>query len=148
MVPAIPVCSSSRYARIVEVPALKNPWRILVVDNNSDMATALVYLLEIMGHQALYVSDPRHVLTKVDEFRPQVAFLDIGVPSSEGISLARMLRDHYARHELRLVALSAYGDERTRNESMTAGFDAYLVKPVTQQHLETILGIVFDERLR
>lgn len=121
---------------------------MMVVDNNRDMGTALVYLLEIMGHQALYVSDARHALTKVDEFHPQVAFLDIGVPSAEGTSLARMLRDNYSRHELRLVALSAYGDERIRNESMTAGFDAYLVKPVKQRDVETILSIVFDDRLR
>jgi DNA-binding response OmpR family regulator len=130
------------------MPGLKNPWRMMVVDNNRDMGTALVYLLEIMGHQALYVSDVRHALTKVDEFHPQVAFLDIGVPSAEGTSLARMLRDNYSRDELRLVALSAYGDDRIRNESLTAGFDAYLVKPAKQKDVETILSIVFDERLR
>lgn len=128
--------------------AIKNRWRILVLDNNSDMATALVYLLEIMGHQALYVADPQHALTKVDEFRPHVAFVDIGMPSPEGINLARLLRNHYARHELRLVALSAYGDARIRNESMTAGFDAYLAKPVKEQDVRTILSLVFDQRLR
>ena len=112
------------------------------------MATALAYLLEIMGHEALYLSDARHALTKVDEFRPHVAFVDIGMPGADGMSVARMLREHYARHELRLVALSAYGDERIRNESMTAGFDAYLAKPVKEQDIETILSVVFDERLR
>ena len=126
--------------------ALTNRRRILVVDTNIDMATALVYLLEIKGHQALYVSDPRHVLTKVDEFRPHVAFLDIGMPSIDGIRFAPLLRDHYARYELRLVALSTYGDARTRDESMTAGFDAYLVKPVKEQDVDTILGILFDQR--
>lgn len=122
-------------------------WRILVVDSNSDMATGLVYLLEIMGHQALYLANPRSALTKVDEFRPHVAFVDIGMSSPEGISLARLLRDHYARHELRLVALSAYGDARIRDDIMTAAFDAHLVKPVKEQDVRTILGVVFDERL-
>jgi CheY-like chemotaxis protein len=59
-----------------------------------------------------------------------------------------MLRDNYSRDELRLVALSAYGDDRIRNESLTAGFDAYLVKPAKQRDVETILSIVFDDRLR
>lgn len=126
---------------------MKNRRRILVVDNNVDMATALVYLLEIKGHQALYVSDPRHILTKIDEFRPDVAFIDIGMPSVDGIGLARLLRDHYARSELRLVALSIYGDARTRDESVTAAFDAYLVKPVKEPHIDTILGILFDKSL-
>jgi DNA-binding response OmpR family regulator len=124
-----------------------NRRRILVVDTNIDMATALVYLLEIKGHQALYVSDPRHVLTKINEFHPHVALLDIGMSSVDGIGLGRLLRDHYARHELRLVALSTYGDARTRDESMTVGFDAYLVKPVKEQDVDTIIGILFDKRL-
>ena len=128
--------------------ALTNRRRILVVDTNIDMATALVYLLEIKGHQALYVSDPRHVLTKVDEFRPHVAFLDIGMPRIDGIRFARLLRDHYARYELRLVALSIYGDERIRDESMTAAFDAYLVKPVKEQDVDTIFSVLFDKSLR
>jgi CheY-like chemotaxis protein len=128
--------------------ALKDRKRILVVDNNSDAATALAYLLEIMGHEALYLFDARHALTKIDEFRPHVAFVDIGMPGAGGMGVGPMLRDHYARHELRLVALSAYGDPRIRSESMTAGFDAYLTKPVKQQDVETILGVVFDTRFR
>jgi CheY-like chemotaxis protein len=127
--------------------ALKDRRRILVIDNNIDAATALAYLLEIMGHQALYQFDARHALTKVDEFRPHVAFVDLGMRTEDGTGLAQLLREHYARHELRLVALSAYGDARTRNESMTVSFDAYLAKPVKEQDVETILGVVFDERL-
>ena len=120
---------------------------MLVVDENSDVARGLVYLLEIMGHQALYLSNPQHALTKVDEFRPDVAFIDIGAESPEGHSLAVVLRDHYAPHELRLVALSTYGDTRMSNASLTAGFDAYLSKPVKERDVETILGVVFDKRL-
>ena len=124
-----------------------SPWRILVVVENSDMARALVYLLEIMGHQTLYLSNPHHALTKVDEFRPDVASIDIGAASQDGNSLALVLRDHYARHELSLVALAPYGDTRTTNASMTAGFDAYLSKPVREPDVETVLGVVFDKRL-
>jgi len=126
---------------------LTYPRRILVVDESSDMARSLVYLLEIMGYQALYLSNPHHALTKVDEFRPHAAFIDIGAASPEGNSLAQVLRNHYARHELRLVALSPYGDTRVTNASMTAGFDAYLSKPVKERDVETVLDVVFDRRL-
>ena len=133
--------------RSAGTPSLTSPWRILVVDENSDMARGLVYLLEIMGHQALYLSNPHHALTKVDEFRPDVAFIDIGAASPDGNRLALVLRDHYAPHELRLVALAPYGDTRTTDASMTAGFDAYLSKPVKEQDVETILDVVLDKRL-
>lgn len=112
------------------------------------MGASFAYLLEIMGHQAHYLFDARYILTKVDEYRPQVAFVDICMEGLDGFGLARTLRDYYARHELRLVALSQYGDERTRSESMTAGFDAYLAKPVKEPDVKTILSVVFDERLR
>lgn len=128
--------------------AAKNRKRIIVVDTNTDVGTALVYMLEIMGHQALHLFDPRYVLTKVNEFRPHVAFLDLGLPRVDGVGLGRFLRDHYARHELRLVALSAYGDEKIRSKTTTAGFDAYLVKPVKEQDVVTILGILFDQTVR
>lgn len=128
-------------------PSLTAPSRILVVDDNSDTARALVYLLEIMGHQTLYVANPLHALTKVDEFRPDVAFIDIGAASPEGSNLAQVLRDHYAPHELRLVALSPYGDTRMTDASITAGFDAYLSKPVKERDVETVLGVVRDQRL-
>ena len=127
---------------------MKAAKRILVVDGNSDMASALVYLLDIMGHQALHAFDPQHVLTKINEFRPHVAFVDLGLRGAEGKGLAHQVREHYARHELRLIALSAYGDEKIRDETLTAGFDAYLVKPVKQQDVVTILDLVFDQRVR
>ena len=127
-------------------PSPTSQWRILVVDENSDIARGLVYLLEIMGHQALCLSNPHHALTKVDEFRPDVAFIDIGAESPEGNSLALVLRDHYAPHELRLVALSTYGDARMSNASLTAGFDAYLSKPVNFMRLRNELAALAARR--
>jgi len=70
-----------------------------------------------------------------------------GRPARTVNSLALVLRDHYAPHELRLVALSPYGDTRMQDASVTAGFDAYLSKPVKERDVETILGVVFDKRL-
>lgn len=123
----------------------KDRLRILVVDHNSDMATSLAYLLEIMGHETRVVFDPRHAVTKVDEFRPQVAFVDIGMPGVDGLGVARWLREHYARHELRLVALSAYGDPKTREPAIASSFDAYVVKPVKAKDVETILSVIFPQ---
>ena len=127
---------------------LKKRFRILIVDDNSDMAASFAYLLEIMGHEARFIVDPQHAITKVDEFRPDIAFVHIGMVGLDGFGLARWLRNHYARHELRLVAMSVYGDPATRDASMASGFDAYLVKPASAEAVETILGLVFDDRLR
>ena len=111
------------------------------------MAASLAYLLEIMGHETRFFFDARHVITKVDEFRPHLAFVDIGMAGTDGLGLARWLRNHYARHELRLVALSRYGDPKIRDASAASGFDAHLVKPARAEDVQTILNLVFDERL-
>ena len=128
--------------------AAKRNVRTLVVDRNSDFAAGFAFMLEGLGYEARFLLDSTHTLTKVDEFRPHVAFVDIGMPSADGLNLAKVLRDHYARHEVRLVALSLYGDERLRDASSTSGFDAHLVKPVSPHDVETILDLVLDKRLR
>lgn len=126
----------------------KKRLRILVVDIRYDLAASVAYLLEIMGHEARFTFDARHVLTKVDEFRPDVAFVDIGMQSSDGVGIAQLVREYYARHELLLVAMSVYGDPKTRDARLTAAFDAHLAKPVLRQNIETVLGVLLDKRLR
>ena len=122
--------------------------RVLIIDSDAGFSAACAYTLERLGFETNVVFDPAHALTKADEFHPHVAFIDIGMVDSSGLTIGRLLRDHYARHELALVAVSLYGDPRTRDCSTAAGFDAHLVKPVNERDLRTIVELVLDKRLR
>ncbi len=79
-------------------------------------------------------------LRLVQEFAPQVALLDIGLPVMDGYELAERLRDSTPARSLRLIAVTGYGQSADRQRALDAGFDAHLVKPLTLERLQQVLA--------
>ena len=116
------------------------PLRIALVEDNEDVRTGLRHLLELDGHSVLEAAEGHSGLRVVlAEPELDAAFVDIGLPGMDGLELARAIRQA-GRKELLLVAMTGYGAERDRARGMDAGFDAYLVKPVDQDALRSLLG--------
>jgi PAS domain S-box-containing protein len=105
--------------------------RILIVDDNTDAAELLADALAAMGHETRVAFDGPSGLDAVAGFVPDIAFLDIGLPSMDGYELARRIRAELAVPQIRLVALTGYGQESDRERSFEAGFDSHMVKPIT-----------------
>lgn len=124
------------------------PKRILVVDDLHDSAMSLALVLQRMGHTAEFVTDPRQALEVARRLRPELIFLDIGMPGIDGYSLARMMREEFGFDALRLVALTAWGGDEDRAESRRAGFDAHVTKPVDPTTIDSILNTIFPERAK
>ena len=78
-------------------------------------------------------------LDAVDDFKPEVLLLDIGLPGMDGYELARRLKEKLADAPAFYVAVSGYGRDEDRRQSKSAGFDAHLTKPVEWEELETVL---------
>jgi len=114
--------------------------RILVVDDNRDAADSLALVLGGSGHEARVAYSADEALRVARELSPQVAFLDIGMPGISGYELARMLRADADFTQLRLVALTGWGEDADRARSREAGFDLHVTKPIDQTQLERILG--------
>jgi len=119
--------------------------RVLVVDDDEDNAQVLAYLLAGLGHEARHLTDPAKVLRTVARFKPHIVFLDIGMPDTDGWELATALRKQYSYDELRLVAITARGEEADRIRSRQAGFDAHILKPVNMELLESIIEQLFPK---
>ena len=109
--------------------------RVLVVDDNRDAAEALVALLEVSGCDVRMATDPIVALALLEEFSPDVAILDIGLPQIDGYALATRIRSLDAGRSCRLLALTGYGMPEDRARSEAAGFSAHLVKPVELEAL-------------
>jgi PAS domain S-box-containing protein len=105
------------------------PRRVLVVDDNRDAAAALELLVKSLGHETCVVFDGAQALEKAGEFRPDVVFLDIGMPGLDGYEVARQLRA-LKKGPLRIVAVTGWGQDADKRRSHEAGFDLHLVKPV------------------
>ena len=117
--------------------------RILIVDDLHDSAMSLALLLVQMGHTAEFVTNPLQALEAARRLRPELVFLDIGMPGIDGYSLARMLREEFGFDALRLVALTAWGGDDDRAESRRAGFDAHVTKPADLVTIDSVLKTIF-----
>ena len=73
-------------------------------------------------------------------YRPQMIFLDIGMPGMDGYEVARRLRRHPELNKIVLAALTGWGQQEDRRRSAEAGFGHHLVKPVATQSLESVLA--------
>jgi CheY-like chemotaxis protein len=104
--------------------------RILVADDNVDFANSLANLLRLEGHQVRIAHDGRAALAAAGEQRPEVAFLDIGMPGLSGYELAASLRRDSATERIHLIAVTGWGQTSDKQRARDAGFDHHLVKPV------------------
>lgn len=121
------------------------PKRILVVDDLHDSAMSLTLVLRRQGHTAEFVTDPWQVIEVVRRLRPQLVFLDIGMPEINGYALARMLRQEFGFDAVKIVALTAWDRDEDRAESRRAGFDAHVAKPADPETIDSILNTVFGD---
>jgi CheY-like chemotaxis protein len=74
--------------------------------------------------------------------RPDVIFLDIGLPGMDGYQVAERVRRREELAGTVLVALTGYGQEEDRRRSREAGFDYHLVKPADPQKVQELLGML------
>jgi CheY-like chemotaxis protein len=116
------------------------PLRILVVDDNVDAASMLSMLLEAAGHEVMTEHGSRAALARAEADAPQVCILDIGLPEMDGNALAQRLRAMPQTAGAVLVAVTGYGQENDRQQTLAAGFDHHLVKPVDTQALMAIFA--------
>ena len=117
-----------------------NSTRVLVVDDNEDSAESLGMLLRSLGADVRTVNDGLSALALVEEFKPDVVLLDIGMPGMDGYEVARRIRDRADNRELMLIALTGWGQEEDRRRSFRAGFDHHLVKPTDIDALRALMG--------
>lgn len=112
---------------------------MLVVDDNVDAASMLGMLLEVMGHEVRVVLDGAAALRAVAEERPEVVFLDLGMPGISGYEVAQRLREAPANAAITLVVLTGWGQAEDRQRTQAAGFHHHLIKPVDRRELEAVL---------
>jgi CheY-like chemotaxis protein len=121
------------------VPSLGPGRRIMIVDDNKDAGDALAMLLELAAHEVRVTYSGRGALTLAQTFRPEVAFIDIGMPDLNGYEVAQALRREPWGAQIRLVALTGWGQHDDRERAKDAGFDRHITKPVDSAAIEPLL---------
>jgi signal transduction histidine kinase/ActR/RegA family two-component response regulator len=112
--------------------------RILVVEDQSDVAEPLAEQLRLLGHQVQVARTSEEALQAARDDVPEVLLLDIGLPDMDGYELARRIHEQAGR-PVPTIAVTGYGQDEARRRSIAAGFAHHLVKPVDLSVLQQIL---------
>ncbi len=120
--------------------------KILIADDNRDHVDTLGLLLKADGHQVHIAYDGASALEVARLVRPDVALLDIGMPVLSGRTVAEHIRSQEWGRSIYLVAVTAWSSESDKKQSVDAGFDRHLTKPLNFDTLTSILN--FCKQLR
>ena len=120
--------------------------RVLMVDDSDDGATSLALLLQVWGHTTRISHDGPQAIEAAREFRPDLVFLDIGLPVMDGYEVCRRLRDNPDLSRTIFVALTGWGGEEDKKRAQDAGFAFHLVKPVDPDQIEDVLKKTVEGR--
>ena len=122
--------------RAAQRPA--RPLRIAIVEDNVDAAVMFKMLLEREGCEVTIANDGESGLRLLEQWSPEIALVDLGLPVLDGFSLARAVRKAGGKSPV-LVAVSGYGHAEDKARARAAGFDEHMTKPVSMQQLWDLL---------
>ena len=109
--------------------------RILIVDDEPNIVTALQYLLEKNGYEVLLAQDGDAALKQVEKHLPDLVLLDVMMSLRSGFEVCQRMRERADWHHIKIVMLSAKGREAEVSKGLSLGADLYVTKPFSNQDL-------------
>ena len=113
--------------------------KVLIVDDNQDLAESLAFLVRVAGHHALVAYDAGAGLRLAQQMVPDLIVHDIGLPDMSGYEAARRLRKQIGLRDAVLVAHTAYCSDYDKRRAKEAGFDNHVTKPMDPAFLCSML---------
>ncbi|HWW19546.1 MAG TPA: PAS domain S-box protein [Steroidobacteraceae bacterium] len=121
-------------------PGARGSLQVLVVDDNRDAADTLTALVQSMEHSCQTVYDGESALRLAGTLKPDVIFMDIGLPHVSGYQIAQELRRRALTPRPLLVAVTGWGQEADRRLAIQSGFDLHFAKPVSERTIRAVLS--------
>jgi CheY-like chemotaxis protein len=120
--------------------------KVLIAEDNAVNRELLRELLELRGYSVLEACDGQEALHMIEQTRPELLLLDIGMPVMDGFAVIRRIRENPLLARLPVVAVTAYAMRGDREKILNSGFDGYLSKPVNAGSLAEELNRLLDKR--
>jgi DNA-binding response OmpR family regulator len=138
---AAKVLSSWRYNEVTPMDATsRNVLRILIVEDDADIADSMAMVLRLCGHVVVLAPDGPTALQMADDNPPDVVLLDIVMPKMDGWGVAKELRQRRTKPRPLIIAVTGHGYKAARLRSYEAGIDVHLVKPVDPTEVVSLLS--------
>jgi CheY-like chemotaxis protein len=117
---------------------------VLVAEDNIVNRELMRELLEVRGYQVTEACDGLEALEMLEQTRPDILLLDLGMPKLDGFGVVRKIRDNPRLVDLPVLAVTAYAMRGDREQVLNAGFDGYLSKPIDAAALATEIERLID----
>jgi CheY-like chemotaxis protein len=114
--------------------------RVLIIDDNAEAVEAMVALIRVLGYDSRGAPDGHAALALAAQWRPDIIFLDIGMPGMDGYEVVRRIRSVPEIAGTAVIAWTGFGEDEDRRRAEHIGFDRYLVKPVDVRTLRAVLA--------
>jgi two-component system, cell cycle response regulator DivK len=119
---------------------------VLIAEDNPVNRELLRELLENRGYAVLEACNGEEALAVVEQARPDILLLDIGMPVLDGFGTIKKIRENLGFKSLPVLAVTAYAMQGDQEKILNSGFDGYLSKPVNSQSLTKELDRLLHER--
>lgn len=123
----------------VQPPVPSTGRKVLIVDDNRNLANMIGKAVRLLNGEEEVCYDGKTAVAAAHRMKPDIALIDIGMPGMDGFEVVRRMRaDKDLSHTL-FVAITGYGQERDRENARNAGFDQFLIKPISVDNLSKLL---------
>lgn len=109
--------------------------KLLIIDDTENNRILLSRRLKPRGHEILLAEDAEQGIATARAEKPDLIFMDVGLPGMDGWAATRVLKDDAATRAIFIIALTAHAMSGDREHALAAGCDEYESKPINFQLL-------------
>ncbi len=103
--------------------------KVLIVEDEPNILIPLKFLMEQNGYEVFDVQKGEDVIPAIENNRPDIILLDIMLPKMDGFAVCQMIRNNHKWHDIRIIIISAMGNELDITKGLALGADEYITKP-------------------
>lgn len=120
--------------------AVENKKRILIVDDNAPSGQTIGWMLDLLGHETMVLTDGERAIDVAKTYKPEIVLLDIGLPKMNGYQVCEAMKKQPELRATMFIAQTGWGQEEHRKRSKEAGFSHHLVKPIDYDTLKNLIN--------
>jgi len=109
--------------------------KVLIVDDELNIVTALEFLLQKSGYEVMAAQNGDEALKRVASFAPDLVLLDVMMPHISGYEVCRRMRERADWRHIKIIMLTAKGRDVEMSKGLSIGADLYITKPFSTQEL-------------
>jgi DNA-binding response OmpR family regulator len=118
--------------------------KILIVDDDAEIATLLDTILSLAGFDTVVINDSTRAMEAAESMQPDLFILDLMMPEPNGFELCRMIRSNPNLINRPIIIITAMDNDDSKSIAHAAGANDYIVKPFDQEELPKRINLLLN----